>query len=1018
MQGGAGRHAELAGELIKWWEGLWQRGMTSRVVLVAVPPGWGRTTGLDRLAEAAGGDDAPVTLVVRINGRELPGETGLQAAALRECLAGAAVPHRVAELLGMDRLGGSVQTGIGIGALFVSGPAAGVAFLLAGLAVGAAGKAWDRTSAGQDGVVARAARAVAAVSARVPVVVIVDDADCLDEGVALTMIENLAARQDGHVLVVAAVDPDGSLRQALRSRSRTALTLGLVHVAHADPDMGFGARSDLARLLCPGLPEAAVRRIARGTVTFKDVFANAAAPRLAEISAADDEAKIVAAVDTVLAAQPGERAPSAEAVVIAWAGGLLHARQAARALAVLGVQHPADGDREVLRWEGLERLVDPASPPLARRVAALAVAERRMLAAALLEEALAIAADPGCGLLDRVAAAQAAHRVRRDVAGTDLLPRVQRELAAGLEELGEPAAARDIAVTALAEWPPGGRQEDRDWLAAAALRLSRLVPQESLPPEAATLIGEAVRSGAATGLEARIWATIPLLDDPGQREAALAMAEQAAADLDARTGVLGDAGTKWRLLLAFHVGRAGHPAMTAQILAPLLNSGDPGTEDAAHAVLQAADGPRADTRLQNSILEAELAALPADADDDQLRIHHVLAANYRTLGQSRQDLTHDQHELDLRNRIQGPDHRDTLRARNNVAYATAHCGNAAEGLRLSQALLPDQTRVLGPDDPDTLTTRNNIASWMGECGDAAAALRLFQALLPDRTRVLGPDHPDTLRTRNNIASLTGQCGDAAEGVRLSQALLPDQTRVLGPDHPETLATQNNIASLTGECGDAAGALRLFEALLPDLTRVLGPDHPHTLATRNNIASLTGRCGDAAGALRLFEALLPDLTRVLGPDHPDTLSTRNSIALWTGWCGNAAEALRLLQALLPDRTRVLGPDHPDTLSMRNNIAFWTGQCGDAAGALRLFRALLPDKTRVLGPDHPDTLRARNNIAYATAHCGNTAGALRLFRALLPDQTRVLGPDHPETLNTRNILRTGLRLRIVKLEEKVR
>ena len=58
---GSGRQAELAGELVEWWEDLWQRGMTSRVVLVAVPPGWGRTTVLDRLAEAAGADDVPVT---------------------------------------------------------------------------------------------------------------------------------------------------------------------------------------------------------------------------------------------------------------------------------------------------------------------------------------------------------------------------------------------------------------------------------------------------------------------------------------------------------------------------------------------------------------------------------------------------------------------------------------------------------------------------------------------------------------------------------------------------------------------------------------------------------------------------------------------------------------------------------------------------------------------------------------------------------------------------------------------
>jgi tetratricopeptide (TPR) repeat protein len=793
MQGGAGRHDELAGELIEWWEDLWQRGMTSRVVLVAVPPGWGRTAVLDRLAERAGGDDAPVTLIIRINGRELPDGIGLQAAALRECLAGAAYPHRVAELLGLDRLGGSVQVGIGIAGLFASGLAAGAGFLVAGLVVGAGGKAWDASPAGQDGAVARAARAVAATSARVPVVVIIDDADCLDESLALAMIGNLAARQDGHVLVVAAVAPDGALKPALTGRSRAGVAPGLVHVADADPDMGFGARSELTRTLRPGLPEAAVRRIARGTVTFKDVFAVAAAPRLAEIGAADDEAEIVAAVDTVLAARldrPGP--PSAEAVVIAWAGGLVHARQAARALAALGEQRGPGDDREVLRWEGLERLADPASPPLARHVAALAVAERRALAAALLAEALAITGDPGCGLIDRVAAAQAAHRVRGDLAGRDRLPRVQRELAAGLEELGEPAAARQVAISALDEWPPGDREEDRDWLAAAAMRLSRLAPPDSVPPEAVRLIGEAVRSGAVTGLEARIWAAIDLLADPGQREAALALAGQAAADLDARTGMLGAAGTRWRLLLAFHVGRAGQPTTAAQILAPLLNSGDHGQEDAAHAILQAIDGPRADTRLQNIILEAELATLPADADDDRLRIHHALAANHVTLGQYRQALAHGQRELDLRNRIQGRHHPDTLTIRGNIAFFTGQSGDAAEALRLSQALLPDRIRVFGPDHPDTLTTRGNIAHWTGLAGDPAGALRLSQALLPDQIRVLGPDHPDTLSNRDNIAFLTLQGGDAAGALRMLQALLPDRVRVLGPDHPDTLSTRHVI----------------------------------------------------------------------------------------------------------------------------------------------------------------------------------------------------------------------------------
>jgi hypothetical protein len=55
----------------------------------------------------------------------------------------------------------------------------------------------------------------------------------------------------------------------------------------------------------------------------------------------------------------------------------------------------------------------------------------------------------------------------------------------------------------------------------------------------------------------------------------------------------------------------------------------------------------------------------------------------------------------------------------------------ARALHLAEELLPDRGRVLGPGHPDSLATRNNIAYWTGRCGDAAGALRLDEELLPD-----------------------------------------------------------------------------------------------------------------------------------------------------------------------------------------------------------------------------------------------------------------------------------------------
>jgi hypothetical protein len=215
------------------------------------------------------------------------------------------------------------------------------------------------------------------------------------------------------------------------------------------------------------------------------------------------------------------------------------------------------------------------------------------------------------------------------------------------------------------------------------------------------------------GLEARVWAAVDLLDRPGRREAALTLADQVTAELAQRPSTEATA-NQWRLLLAFHAGRAGYPAISQQLLTPMINTGTTAQQEAAQAVLYAIGGPRADTRLQIIILEAELAARPQATDDDLLRLHSALAADYDTLGDHHNALQHGADELALRQRLQGPNHRQTLKARAQVANWTGHCGDSAGALRLYRELLPDQVRVLGPDHPDTRAIRREIARLAGE----------------------------------------------------------------------------------------------------------------------------------------------------------------------------------------------------------------------------------------------------------------------------------------------------------------
>ena len=296
------RHQAVLEELAEWWQDISEARIGSRVVLVEVPPGWGATTVLREFGAMVAGPDAPVAISVSVDEVPLAGRA-VEAKALSDALLAPLDRSRLAHLFGLDTAAGKAGLALGLGGLFVSGMAAQVSLLLAPLGATAAQNAWDASPAGQQGVLARAARAVAAVSAEVPVTVLLDDADRFDPGLATLMVDNLASRLDGQVLVVVAVRPGSELAADLRAPDRYGLA-GRVVTAEADPDMSAASRTSLAREVRPGLPGNAIERIGQRTASFAEVFTVAGEERLSDVLAADGPSA-VHIVDTVIERGPG-----------------------------------------------------------------------------------------------------------------------------------------------------------------------------------------------------------------------------------------------------------------------------------------------------------------------------------------------------------------------------------------------------------------------------------------------------------------------------------------------------------------------------------------------------------------------------------------------------------------------------------------------------------------------------------------------------------------------------------------
>ena len=276
--------------------------------------------------------------------------------------------------------------------------------------------------------------------------------------------------------------------------------------------------------------------------------------------------------------------------------------------------------------------------------------------------------------------------------------------------------------------------------------------------------------------------------------------------------------------------------------------------------------------------------------------------------------------------------RRMIRLRLWATLFLANLGDStAQAIMLGERLVADQERVLGPDHPDTLTARNNLAVAYQDAGRLDEAASLHEQALAARGRIQGADHPDTLQSRDNLALAYRAVGRLDEAISLHEQALAARERVLGPDHRNTLNSRNNLALAYRAAGRLDEAIALHEQTLAAQERVLGPDHPNTLNSRNNLALAYQEAGRLDEAIALHEQTLAAQERVLGPDHPETLLSRNNLALAYRAAGRLDEAISLHEQALAAQERVQGPDHPNTLLSRNNLALAYRAAGRTDGS---------------------------------------------------------------------------------------
>ncbi|KAG2441974.1 hypothetical protein HYH02_009768 [Chlamydomonas schloesseri] len=201
-----------------------------------------------------------------------------------------------------------------------------------------------------------------------------------------------------------------------------------------------------------------------------------------------------------------------------------------------------------------------------------------------------------------------------------------------------------------------------------------------------------------------------------------------------------------------------------------------------------------------------------------------------------------------------------------------------------------RSRVLGAEHPDTIQSITHLANCIKERGQCGEAEPLYQQALELRRRVLGEGHPETIRSINNLASCLYDLGQHDRMEPLYRQALDLRRHMLGAEHPDTLTSINNLANCIKEKGQLPEAEALYREALDLRRRVRGAKHPDTIKSISNLGSCLQAAGQYTEAEPLLRQALELRRLVLGADHPDTIKS-------VGNLNNCIESMAVVEKLM-------------------------------------------------------------------------------------------------------------------------
>jgi tetratricopeptide (TPR) repeat protein len=303
-------------------------------------------------------------------------------------------------------------------------------------------------------------------------------------------------------------------------------------------------------------------------------------------------------------------------------------------------------------------------------------------------------------------------------------------------------------------------------------------------------------------------------------------------------------------------------------------------------------------------------------------------------------------------------------------------GYLSEAKKLQFQVLELRNRVLGVKHPDTIWAMANLAVTYRKLGEYTEAEKLETQVVNARNRIFKAEHSDTIRAMANLAVTYRKLEKYTKAEKLEIQVLDARNRKLGVEHPDTIWAMANLAVTYRNAGKYTEAEKLEIQVLDARNRILGAQHSHTIGAMVNLAATYRNLEKYTEAEKLEIQVLDVRNRKLGVEHPDTIWAMANLAVTYRNAGKYTKAEKLEIQVLDARNRILGEEHLHTIWAMENLAATYQNIGKYREAEKLQIQVLDSRNQMFGVEHPDTILAKENLAETYRHLGKHTEAEKL------------------------------------------